>query len=297
MSLATFERPGRFWKGNLHTHSTHSDGVRSPEEVCRAYREGGYDFLCLSEHFVPQYDFPITDTRPFRTNVFTTILGAEVHAGMTRFGGHWHILAVGLPLDFAHTTDREDGLTLAARCRAAGAFVVVAHPSWYGLGVDEALSIESAHAMELYNHSSAVECERGDDNAFFDQVLNLGRRWTACATDDAHFRVADWFGGWVMVKAQDLEDTALVEALKAGAYYSSTGADIFDMSVAGGVLDIACSPAARIHLLGEGSKNIRLQGHALTRASFNLEELASPWFRVTIVDEFGRKAWSNPVWL
>ena len=38
-----FSRPGRFWRGNLHTHSTLSDGHRSPEEVCRFYAAAGYD--------------------------------------------------------------------------------------------------------------------------------------------------------------------------------------------------------------------------------------------------------------
>ena len=26
-----FTAPGRFWRGNLHTHSTNSDGVLPPE--------------------------------------------------------------------------------------------------------------------------------------------------------------------------------------------------------------------------------------------------------------------------
>ncbi|MEL6736645.1 MAG: phosphotransferase, partial [Pseudomonadota bacterium] len=37
MQLSAFSAPGRFWRGNLHTHSTVSDGVLEPEEVCRRY--------------------------------------------------------------------------------------------------------------------------------------------------------------------------------------------------------------------------------------------------------------------
>ena len=29
-SLPAFTAPGRFWRGNLHTHSTRSDGVLEP---------------------------------------------------------------------------------------------------------------------------------------------------------------------------------------------------------------------------------------------------------------------------
>ena len=78
---SAFTAPGRFWRGNLHTHSTRSDGVLAPEEVCRRYRAEGYDFMALTDHFVGAYGYPIVDTVPFRTEGFTTILGAELHSG------------------------------------------------------------------------------------------------------------------------------------------------------------------------------------------------------------------------
>jgi hypothetical protein len=37
-------------KGALHTHTTCSDGVLSPEELLRAYRELGIDFVALTDH-------------------------------------------------------------------------------------------------------------------------------------------------------------------------------------------------------------------------------------------------------
>ena len=106
--LAPFAAPGRFYKGNLHTHSTCSDAVRDPGDVCALYRDAGYDFLALTDHFLPRYRFPITDTRDFRTNSFTTLLGAEVHAPATELGDIWHILSVGLPLDFEPTPPEEN---------------------------------------------------------------------------------------------------------------------------------------------------------------------------------------------
>lgn len=98
-----FAAPGRFLKGNIHTHSTLSDGKRTPEDVVETYHHGGYDFMSLTDHFMARYNFPIADTRCFRAPGFTTLLGAEVHAPATSLGEIWHILAVGLPLDFAPT--------------------------------------------------------------------------------------------------------------------------------------------------------------------------------------------------
>ena len=37
---------GKTWyKGNLHTHTTVTDGKKTPEEVIALYRDKSYDFL------------------------------------------------------------------------------------------------------------------------------------------------------------------------------------------------------------------------------------------------------------
>ena len=128
MHIGPFSSPGRFWRGNLHTHSTRSDGHLTPDQVCSFYRDAGYDFLALTDHFLERYEFPITDTRAYRTPEFTTIFGAELHAGQAEFGQLWHILAVGLPADFAPSFPAETGPGIAARALEAGAFVAAAHP-------------------------------------------------------------------------------------------------------------------------------------------------------------------------
>ena len=100
MALTALTRPGRFWRGNLHTHSNLSDGALEPAEVCRRYKAEGYDFLALTDHFIGLSGYPIADTLPFRDEGFTTLLGAELHSGAMQNGELWHILAVGLPADF-----------------------------------------------------------------------------------------------------------------------------------------------------------------------------------------------------
>ena len=71
-----FTNPGRFFRGNLHTHSNRSDGKLDDHEVCRRYKAQGYDFIALTDHFVGHFDYPISDTRGFRDQDFTTIIGA-----------------------------------------------------------------------------------------------------------------------------------------------------------------------------------------------------------------------------
>jgi hypothetical protein len=301
-----FTAPGRFWRGNLHTHSTRSDGVLKPEEVCRRYQAEGYDFLALTDHFIGAYGYPIVDTVPFRTNRFTTILGAELHSGPMLNGELWHILAVGLPPDFApgNTPDfhvhpgMETGPELAARARAAGAFVAVAHPQWSGLTLADARSIDAAHAVEIYNHGCWAGCDRADGFGIADLLLTEGRRLSLCATDDAHFSEPDHFGGWVMVKAEENDPVALVEALKAGNYYSSQGPEIRGVAITGKTVDIDCSAAVSVIIQGAGTGARAVHGHSMTRASVSRERLgASSWLRVTVVDAAGKRAWSQPYWV
>ena len=293
-----FTGPGRFFKGNLHAHSTGSDGLRDPAAMCALYRDAGYDFLALTDHFLPRYGFPVTDTTPWHSHRFTTLLGAELHAPATGLGELWHLLAVGLPAGFAATAPGEGGPALAARAAAVGAFVALAHPAWYGLTVADVDSIPAAHAVEVYNHTSAVKTDRGDSWALLDVLLARGRRLLACATDDAHCRHTDWFGGWVMVKAVALAPEALLEALKSGRFYSSQGPEIHALEVGRDELAVACSPASAIMALGRGSAASSVLGEGLRAARIPLEALKpGGYLRVVVVDAQGRRAWSNPVWL
>ncbi len=294
--LPAFAAPGRFFKGNLHTHSTRSDAVREVGNVCETYRDAGYDFLAVTDHFLPKYGFPITDTRPYRTNAFTTIMGAEVHAPGTELGEAWHILAVGLPLDFAPTAKGETGPQLAARCAAAGAFVAIAHPQWYGLTIADAESLlPAAHAVEVYNHGCAVGSDRGDGWTLLDALVSRGHALHACATDDAHFKYPDWCGGWTMVKAEAPEPDALVAALRAGHCYSSQGPEIHAIDVTGDEVSVACSPARSVTVLGHASADDMIFGDGMREARLDISKFrAGGWARVVVVDEAGRRAWSNP---
>lgn len=294
-----FDKPGRFYKGNLHTHSTESDGKLTPEQVCALYRKGGYDFLAITDHFLAAYQYPMTDTQPFRTSDFTTLIGAELHAGQTELGHLWHLLAVGLPLDFAPPTEAETGPQLAARAMASGAYVAVAHPMWYILTEADVLSLGQVHAIEVINGTSHDHNDKIDSWYMMDLMTSRGHRYSACATDDAHFNPArsDVFLGWVQVKSESLDPDALLTALKNGHYYSSMGPDIYNVEVLpGDKVIVECSPAERIFLTGHGWTAVQAYGNGLTRAELNIERFDSPFGRITVRDAHGRRAWSNPFW-
>ncbi|MFD1159627.1 PHP domain-containing protein [Roseovarius aestuarii] len=305
MKPTAFSAPGRFYRGNLHTHSTLSDGVLDPAEVCRRYRAEGYDFISLTDHFVGLFNYPIADTKPYHTADFTTIPGVELHSGAMENGEIWHILAIGLPEDFAPPNapdfapraDQETGPELARRARDAGAFVAVAHPHWSGMSLADAGSIEAAHAVEVYNHGCGVDCDRAEGFHTADMLISAGHDLTLIATDDAHFAAPDAFGGWVMVKAETNAPDALLAALKNGNFYASQGPELYGIEVEGDTVRVECSAAEAVIVQGHGSASFAKHGASMTVAELDLKRLkGSKWLRVTVVDRAGKRAWSNPIW-
>jgi hypothetical protein len=299
MHTLPFHQPGRFWKGNLHTHSTVSDGALSPEEVCAVYQRAGYDFVALTDHFHAYFQWKIADTRAFRTSNFTTLIGAELHAPGISFGYPWHIVAVGLPLDFQSVSAGEDGIALTRRAVEQGAFIMIAHPEFYHLTEADALSLAGAHAIEVFNGTSVDHNDKPGGWALFDLLLARGHRYTACATDDAHFQPAraDALMGWVNVRSVENSPEALLAALKAGDFYSSTGPEIYDIQVyPGEKVVVRCSPAERVFVTGIGYQAASVYGNGIIHAEIALEGFVSPYARVTVRDSRGGRAWSNPFW-
>lgn len=298
MTGLPFKVPGRFWRGNLHTHSDVSDGALSPHETARVYREAGYDFVAITDHFRPEYGFPVTDTRVLRSEGFTTLIGAELHAPQTEVGQAWHIVAVGLPLDFEPPGEAETGPELARRARAAGAFVGMAHPSASLLSAVDAKSLDAAHSVEVYNALADRE-NRGDSWHLTDVLLSRGHRLTTYAADDAHLQPQDPppCQAWVQVRAETLEPDALLTALKAGHFYSSTGPELYDVRVEGDVVVVRCSPSTKVLLSGGHPGAEVAQGIDLTECSLPLALFRGTHCRITIEDATGGRAWTNPIHL
>ena len=302
MLLPPFDRGQPFFRGNLHGHSTHSDGEFDPVEVVGIYRSRGYDFTCLSDHLWKDERFcaqSVLDsgTLALDGDGFITIPSAEIHCFGKRYtrDGLWHILANGLPADFAMAGEDETAPELVDRALEAGAFVSIPHPEWYALSDAETMSVAKAHAVEVYNHAAVLESGRGMGLAAADHLLNEGRRVSLVATDDSHGRIDDAGGGWVMVAADRLDADSIIEALKAGRHYSSTGPELRSLEWDNGSLTVESSPAAQINVAGSGAFSQGRFGDGITRAVFELGEVESGFFRVTVTDSAGLRAWSNPI--
>ncbi|TVQ25381.1 MAG: phosphotransferase [Spirochaetaceae bacterium] len=300
MNNLPFDKPGAFYRGNLHTHSTRSDGAFSAVDVCGRYRAGGYDFVSITDHAMERYGFPITDTRSCRGDGFTTIIGAELHAGTSELGNLWHIVANGLPLDF-DPRGIATGQEVARKARDAGAFVTVAHPAWYTLSEADIASFTGvAHAIEVGNGVAGAMQDRYDSWYIADLAFHRGHRFFITAADDFHGQPhrREFELGWVWVKAAENESDSLVAALKAGHYYSSSGPRIHHVAVTPGkVVHVACDPADLIVVTGTGAQAAYTTAPGTTEADLDIRRFDSTYLRVTVRDAAGRRAWTNPIWV
>ena len=71
-----------------------------------------------------------------------------------------------------------------------------------------------------------------------------------------------------------------------------------DIIIENGSVHVASSPIERLVICGEGtaSKYIICNNYNRNEIPFGRCE-GSPWIRVTVIDQKGNRAWTNPIWL
>lgn len=228
---------------------------------------------------------------------FTTLIGAELHGPALSNGMPWHLLALGLPINFAPPAIDETGPQIAARAARAHAFVGILHPAWSGVVPQDIDMLESVDSIEVYNEGHYRDSDRGCGWYLSDIIATNGRRLTAFASDDAHLdRLDQRFGAWVYVRAAELSPSAILGGLKAGHFYSSTGPILRDIWLNDQKIHVACTPATAIFALGRGSLARSVRGRDITECQFDARQFLDGFCRITVVDEAGKRAWSNPFW-
>jgi len=175
-------------KGNLHAHTTFSDGRRPIDEVIARYRELGYDFLAITDHDDHEnLEWPAYE-RELQALAPSLLLFRGIELNYPRFAQH-----VG----------RVDGDTET--------LWILNHPSRYRLTVDETLD-RIAEIRRWGWPLDAIEVtDTGHYRALYDTpTIPLVK----VATDDAH-RPPHFGRAWVEVDAPRSRD-AIIRAIRAG---------------------------------------------------------------------------------
>jgi hypothetical protein len=288
--LVTPYAGGETWlRGNLHAHSTNSDGVRGPDRVVEDYAARGYDFLAVSDHDT------LTDSTEYRSRRGPVVLPAvEVSANGP------HLLHVGASDAVTPDPDRQSVVDAVGD---DGGIAVPAHPNW-GETFDhwshaDLERIEGYDGIEIYN--GLIEGHPGAATATdrWDRLLSAGRRVWGFANDDAH-RPWEVARAWNVVQVDERTPEAILNALASGRFYASTGVTVRRIDVAGDALAVETADADRIRLVSD--HGVVQQTVTAPEATFRIpDQLLSggphSYVRVECLGAGGETAWLQPMFL
>jgi hypothetical protein len=239
---------GRWLKGNLHTHTTRSDGRRDPQAVLDDYANRGYGYLMISDHdiFTGAEEYKAWNPRGM-----IMLPGNEVSANGP------HLQHVGARSRVEPHADRQRVIDEA---RADGGFVVVNHPNWFAnfdhASIQQMTQWQGYEGVEIYN--ATIGRLEGSPYATnkWDMLLTAGRRVWAFANDDSHMPELDVGLGWNTAYVKDQSVSGVMDALRSGRFYCSTGVAITRIEVDGMKIRIATDGASRICALMKGARRL-----------------------------------------
>ncbi len=286
-----FNISGDWYKGNLHVHTTNSDGLISAEEVVKRYRDNGYSFLAITDHNL------ITDASEYSSQDFLLIRGTELDVDRTELGDTFHLIGFDMRdgVELPKSLDVQQTIDFLIK---GGGKVFVAHPYWSGLTAKDMISLEGYLGVEVFNTGCQLEIAKGISSVHWDDLLARGKRLWGFAVDDAHWRTDDGFKGWIMVKAVELTKPAIVDAIEKGYFYSSCGPWIYNIELDDRHISVKCSAVKKINFVcnTHRGKSFQAKDEILTFAEHTLKG-DEKYVRIECIDGEGNIAWSNPLFL
>jgi len=302
--MTPFEGDGVWLRCALHAHTTNSDGELAPDLLVRHFDWAGYDVLAITDHWVR------TVERSTRT--LLVIPSAELNATCGSSEDDAHVLALGVEADpeppdsFAPLQEVVDWI------REHGGLPYLAHTYWSGLRTEQWDACEGLLGLEVWNSGCELEIGRGDASIHWDEALERGASLQGLATDDSHHPGYDSGFAWTMVHAAERSQEAVLEALRAGSFYGSTGPTIESVEVDGNAVVVRSSPAQSVTLVSSRHRGARANAGRLgypngstilerdsagliTACRLEKPPLA-PFGRVVVSDTRACRAWTNPLW-
>lgn len=308
---------GAFYKANLHAHTTFSDGKLTPEQLKEAYRKQGYSIVAITDHrhygwypelmdenFIPlaafeadlncqnpkakdfsrtkTYHINFYDCNPTEKQSFQALQPPQIYGDIPSLN------------------------SFVQEMKQKGFLACYNHPYWSLQNYDDYKDLKHFDFMEIYNHGCELDGLYGYHPQAYDEMLRTGQKIGCFATDDNHnshpFESprCDSFGGFTMFKLPDLSYQSVIEAMKQGNYYASTGPEIFSLIIQDDVLTVTCSPVEKIYLITEGrytySELAQPGVDGLTQAQFMLKGNEG-YIRIDCQDSHRRHAYSRAYFL
>ena len=315
------------YKANLHSHSTFSDGKKTPQEMKELYKNNGYSILAITDHEVPKNHSYLTDPDFLMITGYETyirnnadciydIYDKEVHLNLFARNPENEAIVCYNPRCCKYVPDevKEKFIKVGSQrkreftvsyineyiqtAKENGYIVAFNHP-WWSLG-DEAdiLNYEGFFSLEMCNYGAYLLSRLEYNAALYDKMLCRGKRVFCHSADDNHNGSPedspefDSFGAFTMIMPDEFTYDGVITAMETGEMYSSMGPIFNEISIEGNKIHIECSEVEKIYVF-TGSKNPKRKfaprGESITFADFEIDDRAK-FVRVSIVDKFGNAA-------
>lgn len=275
-------RDGLPWlRGNLHGHTTESDGLRTPQALVDAYAALGYDFIAISDH---DRVTPLGGLDP-RGMVLLPANEITAHGP--------HLLHLGATACIPPQPDRQRVLDAV---RASGGLAIFNHPNRDRLYAHcpqaDLERWQGYHGVEIYN--GVTRRSEGSPIATmrWDRLLGLGRAVLGFANDDTH-RPEDDGVAWNMVQAGARTPEAIMDALVHGRFYASTGVQIRTITIDREAVYVDTENAQRIVVVTDFGRRRMTVDAASIRFPMPTEPDLS-YFRFECYGPGESMAWTQP---
>jgi hypothetical protein len=271
-----------WFKGNLHMHTTVSDGVLDREKAVEKYRKENYDFLSLTDHgvFAPESNEG----------------GMLLLSGVEYICGQYHVVGIGMTepppeeLDLPVVECVED-------ITARGGLPIIAHPVWSLLDHQDMFRFAGTVGVEIWNSVCHFQAHRGDASSFLDVLFAGGLTPLIFAVDDTHHYKKELFSGWIMVNSPECTRDSILGSITEKKFYCTQGPAFEQIWIEGDTVRVKTSPVSEIRFMSARySAPGRMQrGRGITDAVYTLDP-DDVFLRIELEDSKGKQAWSQIIW-
>ncbi len=292
---------GKPIKANLHCHSTYSDGKYTVEHLKKIYEEKGYGVVAFSDHnrLLPHPEL--------RSDGFVPLTATEIDVnGPEERTYHLNFFSADPDRTEFPEIDRiygVDGVNeIIRRGNEAGFLCQYNHPRWSLQTPEDFTGLRGLWGFEVFNTGCEVSMCDGWGDYEYEVMCRDGKELpVAVATDDNHNWPVepgdagdpydDSFMGWTTIIAPELSYSAVIDAMKKGNCYATTGPEITGLYVENEKLHVECTPAKAIFIRFERRRSDyrRSNGRDITGAEFDVSG-DYRFFRLEIHDGEGNKA-------